>query len=204
MGSVLTLTSFPFRVVFANEMYSNMTNRTNLLGESFFDLFVQEDCGIRKSSRSSVSSMSSTSSTSASGACGLGPSISSCTKGPFGEATTNGREEIVKIRCHSESGVARKRRRNSSLDLNPDAQQDSVPESLHETTSMYCKIRVRPVYKFPIRKRAIDKNLHKQKVLQYYAVFLDKVELPPGSPDIVHLPMPLGGMQAYTVKLLGS
>ena len=39
---LLILTSFPFRVVQANKAYERFTGRKDILGNSYFDIFIQE------------------------------------------------------------------------------------------------------------------------------------------------------------------
>ena len=183
--SVLTLTSFPFRVIFANELYATMTNRRNILGESVFDLIEREGRGTRNQTASPTSSLSSTSSLRH-----VGPSIVSCANGPF-SGGPDGKEEIVLLRCAA-SGKKTKSKHNSGGSRST---VSSDKASLRNKGSgLFCRIRVRPVYKLPIKRRKIN-DPNKHKVLQYYAVFLDKVDLQPGSPSFVNVPLQLGSIR---------
>ena len=42
---LLTLTSFPFRVIYANNAFLNLTGKKNIIGDTFYSVFVNE--GVR-------------------------------------------------------------------------------------------------------------------------------------------------------------
>ena len=181
-SSVLTLTSFPFRVVFANEPYARMTSRRNILGDSVFDLVKHEGQDTQNQAVSSASSLSSTSSLRL-----VGPTIVSCANGPFSGAP-NGKEEIVSLRC-----VENEAKMKSDTYSGSSSTASDKTSLRNNRSGLFCRIRVRPVYKFPIKRQKV-KDPDKHKVLQYYAVFLDKVELELGSPSVVNVPMQQSSM----------
>ena len=146
---LLTLTSFPFRILHANQAYADLTGRktSDVIGEPFYNLFVGEKESMNETLNqpaADVDTKKQNGPEESTRSFSARPSIATCDT-PLGKFE----QDVVKVRRAA-------------------VQQQQQEESSVDSTSKYtfCKIQVRPVYNFP---------KHPEKGLKYYAIELDEV-----------------------------
>jgi hypothetical protein len=169
--SLLTLTSFPFRILHANDAYRQMTGRPNVMGETFYDMFHQE--GVQ---------------------C---PSIVGCPT-PLGKfdqeivrlkksrnAMTTSSSQLFQDTVSKSMIDAASSNVNAIESKKRGHDKNQKGMDTMSSSSIFAKIQVFPMYKAP---------RHPEQGLKYYVVLLEELPVPPpgciGQP--VYLPMPSG------------
>jgi hypothetical protein len=169
--SLLTLTSFPFRILHANDAYCQMTGRQNVMGETFYDMFHQE--GVQ---------------------C---PSIVGCPTplGKLDQETVRLKKSCAAVSASSsqlfqdaasKSMIYATSSNRSAIESKKRGHEKNEQRmATTSSSSLFAKIQVFPIYKAP---------RHPEQGLKYYVVLLEELHVPPpgyiGQP--VYLPMPSG------------